>query len=1025
MPSKKAWNIAEEDAKWRASSKPCMGKWLNSAPAKGTGKSSNAHNSTNRKRKAGSTGLVAAKAPRHKQQKLNIFPSRTSTVTDTTRPAGVQHGATEGSTRAVPTANAVPTALLTGRSMPSQAVVLAGAGVTSASVSNAPAPASSTTNHAAAHSTRVSSVKPAPTVPTGTTTEATAASSASVQNFKHGPSLPALTTTDNDSATMASIQQAHAMPTATDSLMIAGESSNLTNKPASKPSAVTLTATTADVARAATSTTSFTASSNNGNAESPLIASQSVTQTQKRRVSESPKYKDAAMDLPPTDVSEASATIKSKKSDANARPLDPVIVETIKEVDEEPHPAVWEDKTKDKDEKSKPVAKKIHGIPIDKFKMNIGANPVARALMEPSCEQAAEIVLGPSEDPIGDFVSQIPDQELTNRAGVYYLFDRQHKLTKIGYTKNFQERFQQYQKLGFTKSQFKVALDFDMIDDDINDSLLKLYEEAKRLLLNCKDLHPCHLHFLRALFLHGGDQLGLKVTFMLQMIESGFQLKFGLPCPMEFLMWDEEVTELWYKVAAEIAWALYNLLPSAVREAGQILKLLIAIISSWATGQSPERISSTPMINECITSVWNDILKALYPNATTVEEMFSNDYSATQREQGRHLLSSLLNERFESSINSMQFVDSNNLVFGRDPNSAYKSIFEMLANEFPELSHQPGPYDEEITLYVHENGQHAAIVNHPFCVANDARDFITLKHRIARGMACAALVNLARLLKGKEPLNPRNPEDEFQNPINGMLCSMVARLGYHTNWMRVVVFGKHSNTPRSVNAFEDSCIVKTLPDAALTRRLRKREEALGKASTNSPFTINNTLEYYVRGLISRAKQGQEEALYHAIMELSKKDTELVKTVWNRWKTVVKKQFKKGSELWNTLDELREANKVRNGNPNATDKTKETAPNNDAVAELIRNHYGKCIWVRKNAATKKLESLGDGRPVFNALTFHSLRGRFTQRKRNGKTAKVLADKYPSYAVVPVRPEVEKDGYVLARLQDKGTTTKRSV
>jgi hypothetical protein len=165
-------------------------------------------------------------------------------------------------------------------------------------------------------------------------------------------------------------------------------------------------------------------------------------------------------------------------------------------------------------------------------------------------------------------------------AGIYVILDEHGCIIKVGYNQNLMRRLQRYVEKGIAANRFHVILDLDNTDDVTNDALEELYNRVKQDLLACDELHPFQKYFFRVLFERHGERLGAKVTFVLQMLECGYQTLWGLPCLMEFLMFDKTVCNLWYQDTANWSRKLLALLPTAVRKAGLEGRLILLIISS-------------------------------------------------------------------------------------------------------------------------------------------------------------------------------------------------------------------------------------------------------------------------------------------------------------------------------------------------------------------------------------------------------------------------------------------------------------
>eukprot|EP00977_Amphora_coffeiformis_P018171 scaffold6270_cov162-Amphora_coffeaeformis.AAC.8 len=93
----------------------------------------------------------------------------------------------------------------------------------------------------------------------------------------------------------------------------------------------------------------------------------------------------------------------------------------------------------------------------------------------------------------------------------------------------------------------------------------------------------------------------------------------------------------------------------------------------------------------------------------------------------------------------------------------------------------------------------ATVVQKPLCRGGDSRSTTTLADRAERAHTGGVLVNFVRLLEGKLVLSP---EDEFENPINGFISSMIVESGYHSGRRQSVLFlnGRMHSQSRRRNA---------------------------------------------------------------------------------------------------------------------------------------------------------------------------------------------------------------------------------
>jgi hypothetical protein len=199
-------------------------------------------------------------------------------------------------------------------------------------------------------------------------------------------------------------------------------------------------------------------------------------------------------------------------------------------------------------------------------------------------------------------------------------------------------------------------------------------------------------------------------------------------------------------------------------------------------------------------SLGDTLRNPVFPDGVTAEEIFSTDFDSDEKERGREgRLYVWLLETLTSDQPCLFLLDSNDLLFGGDSLCPYSSVYEMLESKFG-LIQIPHAYGNELVVYCDLPGWHVVVVNRPFSIAGDSRLFISLLRRVRRARSATVLLNLVRLLKGREPLDAHCPDDEFENPINGILSSMTLQAGYHMRGVIPAVFYRESLSPKETMA---------------------------------------------------------------------------------------------------------------------------------------------------------------------------------------------------------------------------------
>ena len=107
---------------------------------------------------------------------------------------------------------------------------------------------------------------------------------------------------------------------------------------------------------------------------------------------------------------------------------------------------------------------------------------------------------------------------------------------------------------------FIKVFDFDNVPAEYNAAAEQNYEDLVEGLINSPKLSNSQHLLSKALYEYKGDGLGPKRSIMLGMVEYGVQKKYGLPAPVEFLMFDEKVYNHVYKLVESDANYLYDVL---------------------------------------------------------------------------------------------------------------------------------------------------------------------------------------------------------------------------------------------------------------------------------------------------------------------------------------------------------------------------------------------------------------------------------------------------------------------------------
>jgi hypothetical protein len=427
----------------------------------------------------------------------------------------------------------------------------------------------------------------------------------------------------------------------------------------------------------------------------------------------------------------------------------------------------------------------------------------------------------------------------------------------------------------------------------------------------------------------------------------------------------------------------------------------------------------------------------VFPDAVTVEEMFSTNYDSEEKEKGQQArLYVWLCEMLTSYQPCLILLDSNDLLFGGDSLCRYSSVYEMLESKFGmiQIHH---PYGNELVMYCETQLLHVVVVNRPFSIAGDARLLISLLRRVRRARSATILLNLVRLLEGRTPLDAYCPDDEFQNPINGILSSMIIQKGFH---MRGVIPAAHyceGISAKDTYALVENDISKLDSSGAafseLLRRQRRKRLLLSE-SGSEPGRVNDTqLPLEFRATISQTVLGAVDVMFDKLYRRSQLGAVITGSAWSRMKIVLLDGVLEiDSPLRATLWEIWDDQKTRGGNPNATNTPDEIISATNATLPLFVEAHAESptqvatpFWIRLEDSVPQLDpsSLGTLHPILNALTFKGLESRCTPRKSSGlAVGTVTAVKFTHLGANLVLPRQETDGYALVRLLPRKRRTR---
>jgi len=382
---------------------------------------------------------------------------------------------------------------------------------------------------------------------------------------------------------------------------------------------------------------------------------------------------------------------------------------------------------------------------------------------------------------------------MTERYGmIYALYNKSGSLIKIGMTANAPERLEEYRKQyrNFDKNFILIRIvSFDIITAEIDQELSNLYKEF--LLEVIQSSAPQNLKDFYQRILYEWHRGGIKRQQMMQLIETGLQIMYHLPCPSEGFMWDESKYNDHRSVAIKAAGEIIGLI---AEQGARSATAFVFSICTWKTGVKEGVLSTGPSAAEYIVGKnrWTDIIgKALHPNATTQDEMFDDNFPTTTLDKAHKFFEDLI-----SSYAQMSNRISHIIVDAQD--YMYKSL------ETPQrILHRHGfrrvrtllggeiiVFQKDFTfIYLHGH----------LSIAGDSRDFITVEESQRRAIVIDVLKQVIRYATCQVDAAGTN---FATSAILGSIIMEVSNCGLHGSLRFAAALFRDMITPKTINAIE-------------------------------------------------------------------------------------------------------------------------------------------------------------------------------------------------------------------------------
>ncbi|KAL3918579.1 MAG: hypothetical protein SGILL_004166, partial [Bacillariaceae sp.] len=583
---------------------------------------------------------------------------------------------------------------------------------------------------------------------------------------------------------------------------------------------------------------------------------------------------------------------------------------------------------------------------------------------------------------------------------------------KIGSTGKFFTRVNDPKSVySCSGGKFVKVLDLDKIPLDLDKDLGRTLFAFLKAAMEADDVPLPFKVFCKIFLERDGYRLGLKRVGVRLLVEIGAFTAFGAKRgnSRELCMFDPKKWKAWNDKAQEICDLVYGIWKKSCGTADlSSLDELIVFLASWQTGHADRGgISSKQSLTNTIAGRELDYKKIdtlpfpAKPEGTTVEEMFSEDFSKEKLKQGsdkcNHELKSL-------PPGQTAIMDQNNLCCG--PGGLDKRV----VNDFrytPEANIMNG----ELRVYVNMKTMTMVLVMKPLGYALDSRPFVTTHRRSLRLVMADALYRFSCKVRGV-------PYDEEKNPLVSNYVLQLCQHGLKLGQRVPVTVAKDVVTPDTIFACRSNKLGKTPeddPDYPVAYRNRNEINGVYDKTRKSERRADKEVYQFAlnicagfEGTISPIPSPSIVALHGTIVRILTKDG---KNLSDRMPKFYRHLETKDPMLKAALVSYEESTKENEGNRNASAATNDEKDLNATMFEEIiklcpsREKGGKGqFYVRVEAAnvdtsvTEYVPEKHKGLPRFE-VCYGTVHKHFSNVSKNkdrsqSKTAHFKADTPPA-------------------------------
>ena len=536
----------------------------------------------------------------------------------------------------------------------------------------------------------------------------------------------------------------------------------------------------------------------------------------------------------------------------------------------------------------------------------------------------------------------------------------------------------------------------------------------------------------------GGNALGFKHNGILQLIEIGAQLEWGVDVVGELFACDEKVIAERMEHTKD---AIQRVLPLLHNYRNKPVDAM----NSWPTGARDTNISSKIASLEHIVGGgnWRDAFAVpVFENAVTTQQIFCNEYSPTQCQEAALAVEMYIGgAKTESRV---RLLDTN-----KDPLYPNGGLFKKLMadEDFMAVATIHGG---EIVIFQSRNQASIIMLHRPLGLAADSRKIIRLEKSIQRFMTIFILENLVRYIQGDDPMASFR---EWNNAIMAASIFEMTTRSFHLSKYIATAAARDCLTPDNIYACIQNQLSKTAGEHVPTSRLARRAYKVDVMTmmTMTTMTVpNNDMEQEhcetvtahkfdfkdkfarrpVASFIIRQAQrilnfsNTESIGRHvkAVQDLFLGGNVNPVTVNKRWEYLLRNKLVPHSTLHRLVTtERNKFIKVNGGNTNPYVDFDLSATDKDFLGMLQED--GKPFWARLDGSISKTSRPQNPQPysVYTELVFKSIKERTkasnASKNKENKTQAKKSIKDPTKIAQRYRPLKRDNGYAMIVLNER--------